>query len=99
MRVLVTGGSGFIAAHCVDQLLSNGHNVVFTVRSNEKGDKILSNHPQISKDRLSYVLIHDIAQSQAFDQAVLSDPPFEAVLHTASPFHCMFRQARSDDRY
>lgn len=23
----------------------------------------------------------------AFDEAVISDPPFEAVIHTASPFH------------
>ena len=23
----------------------------------------------------------------AFDRAVISDPPFEAVIHTASPYH------------
>ena len=23
----------------------------------------------------------------AFDKAVISDPPFEAVIHTASPYH------------
>lgn len=31
--------------------------------------------------------MEDIAADQAFDRAVQSDPPFEAVLHTASPFH------------
>ena len=36
MRVLLTGGSGFIAAHCVDLLLQHGHSVVF----NGNGDLI-----------------------------------------------------------
>ena len=39
------------------------------------------------KNRLSYVIVEDIALTGAFDKAVISDPPFDAVLHTASPFH------------
>lgn len=33
MLVLVTGGSGFVGAHCVRQLLSRGHRVRVTVRT------------------------------------------------------------------
>lgn len=87
MRVLLTGGSGFIAAHCLDHLLQRGHSVVFTVRSDEKGQKILCNHAGVSLDQLSYVIVKDIAESTAFDEAIKSEPPFDAVLHTASPFH------------
>lgn len=96
MRVLLTGGSGFIAAHCVDVLLDHGHDVVFTVRSNEKGQKILDNHPGVPTSKLSYVLVKDIAQEGAFNEAVKSDPPFEAVIHTASPFHFNITDRKKD---
>ncbi|KAJ9652406.1 methylglyoxal reductase (NADPH-dependent) gre2 [Neophaeococcomyces mojaviensis] len=96
MRVLLTGGSGFIAAHCVDYLLQGGHSVVFTVRSHDKGRKILSNHPKASEDQLSYVIVEDIANESAFDEAVKSNPPFEAVLHTASPFHFNVKDPKKD---
>ncbi|KAK5064804.1 hypothetical protein LTR84_000638 [Exophiala bonariae] len=87
MKVLLTGGSGFIAAHCIDQLLERGHSVIFTVRSDEKGRKILSNHSGVPLDKLNYVIVADIAKSTAFAEAVKSNPPFDAVVHTASPFH------------
>jgi hypothetical protein len=32
----------------------------------------------------------------AFDQAVISNPPFEWVLHTASPFHYNFKDAEKE---
>ncbi len=96
MRVLLSGGSGFIAAHCVDILLQHGHSVVFTVRSDEKGEKILKNHPDQPKDKLSYVIVGDIAKEDAFDEAVKSDPPFEGVLHTASPFHFNVTDPKKD---
>lgn len=86
-RVLLTGGSGFIAAHVLDILLQHGHSVVTTVRSQEKANKIAENHKSYGKDRLSFAIVEDIAQEGAFDEAVKSDPPFEAVIHTASPFH------------
>ena len=86
-RVLLTGASGFIAAHTLDILLEQGHSVVGTVRSQEKADKIKAQYKGKYDDKLSFAIVPDIAQPGAFDEAVKSDPPFEAVLHTASPFH------------
>ncbi|KAL3475827.1 hypothetical protein BJX99DRAFT_259083 [Aspergillus californicus] len=87
VKVLLTGGSGFIAAHTLDQLLERGFDVVTTVRSEEKGDRILKAHPNTPKEKLSYVIVKDVAADGAFDEAVKSEPPFDYVLHTASPFH------------
>lgn len=87
MRVLLTGGSGFIAAHVLDILLEHGHSVVTTVRSQDKADRIAKAHPKNDKSTLDFAIVEDISQEGAFDKAVISDPPFEAVVHTASPFH------------
>jgi nucleoside-diphosphate-sugar epimerase len=70
----------------VDAALQHGLTVVTTVRSASKGEAILKSHPNVPNDKLSYVVVEDIAQEGAFDEAVKSDPPFDAVLHTASPF-------------
>ncbi|KAI0391862.1 3-beta hydroxysteroid dehydrogenase/isomerase family protein [Xylariaceae sp. FL0594] len=86
-RVLLTGGSGFIAAHILESLLTHGHSVVTTVRSEQKGKQILDAHPKYGKDKLDFVVVEDIAVPGAFDSAVVSDPPFEAVVHCASPYH------------
>lgn len=61
-RVLVTGGSGFIAAHILEVLLKRGHSVVTTVRSEEKGQKILASHPSVAKEKLDYTIVPDISQ-------------------------------------
>ncbi|KAK8134387.1 NAD dependent epimerase/dehydratase [Apiospora sp. TS-2023a] len=82
-KVLLTGGSGFIAAHVLELLLQRGHEVVTTVRSEEKASKIRSAHPDA---KLSFVIVPDIAQPNAFDE-VTKTPGLEAVIHTASPFH------------
>ncbi|OQE41845.1 hypothetical protein PENCOP_c004G06626 [Penicillium coprophilum] len=87
VKVLLTGGSGFIAAHIVDILLQHGFDTVVTVRSEEKGKRIIEAHPDVSKEKLSYVIVKDVAKDGAFDEAVKSSPPFDYVIHTASPFH------------
>ncbi|KAJ5502410.1 NAD-dependent epimerase/dehydratase [Penicillium fimorum] len=87
VKVLLTGGSGFIAAHILDILLQHGFDTVVTVRSEEKGKRIIEAHPDVSKEKLSYVIVKDVAKDGAFDEAVKSSPPFDYVLHTASPFH------------
>ena len=87
-RVLLTGGSGFIAAHTLDILLEHGHSVVTTVRTQEKADRIKASYQKyVENGQLGFAIVPDIAQPDAFEKAVVSDPPFEAVLHTASPFH------------
>ncbi|KAJ5963775.1 NAD-dependent epimerase/dehydratase [Penicillium vulpinum] len=87
VKVLLTGGSGFIAAHIIDILLQHGFDTVVTVRSEEKGNRIIEAHPEVSKKNLSYVVVKDVAKEGAFDKAIKSSPPFDYVIHTASPFH------------
>jgi hypothetical protein len=38
------------------------------VRSKEKGEKILAAHPNTPKEKLSYVIVKDVAQDGAFDE-------------------------------
>ncbi|KFY05594.1 hypothetical protein V492_08424 [Pseudogymnoascus sp. VKM F-4246] len=95
-RVLLTGGSGFIAAHVLESLLTRGHSVVTTVRSQEKADKIKEAYPTYGKDKLDFAIVEDIAQEGAFDKAVISDPPFKSVIHTASPFHFNITDTKKD---
>jgi len=58
---------------------------VATVRSQAKADKIKEAYPDVGEDKLDFAIVEDIAQEGAFDKAVVSEPPFEAVIHTASP--------------
>ncbi|KAL1615179.1 Glycine-rich RNA-binding protein 2, mitochondrial [Neofusicoccum ribis] len=87
VRVLLTGGSGFVATHILNVLLERGYSVVTTVRSIEKAAKIKQAHPSCGKDKLDFSIVEDISKEDAFDNAVKSNPPFDAVIHSASPFH------------
>ncbi|KAF7562387.1 hypothetical protein G7046_g1754 [Stylonectria norvegica] len=87
-------GTGFIAAHILDQLLAAGHSVVTTVRSEDKAAKLRSAHAD-KADQLTVVVVPDIAVPGAFD-AVAKTPGLEAVLHTASPFHFNFTDAQTE---
>lgn len=55
-----------------------------TVRSPEKGQALVD---LFKGQKVSYTIVKDISVPGAFDEAVRSDPPFDAVVHTASPFH------------
>jgi len=94
-KVLLTGGSGFIAAHVLDILLEHGHSVITTVRSQEKADKIKDAHPQTPSSKLDFRIVPDIAVAGAFDEAV-KIPGLEAVIHTASPFHFNVTDTKKD---
>ncbi|KAI3327838.1 NAD dependent epimerase/dehydratase [Xylariaceae sp. AK1471] len=89
-KVLLTGGSGFIATHVLELLLKRGHDVVTTVRSEEKAKIIRDAHPGA---KLTVAIVPDIAQPNAFDE-VMQTPGLEYVQHTASPFHFRFTDAK-----
>ncbi|KAI0407943.1 NAD dependent epimerase/dehydratase [Xylaria palmicola] len=91
-KVLLTGGSGFIATHILELLLEHGHEVVTTVRSEEKAKIIRDAHPGA---KLTVAIVPDIAQPNAFDE-VMQTPGLEYVQHTASPFHFKFTDAKTE---
>ncbi|KAL7621714.1 methylglyoxal reductase (NADPH-dependent) gre2 [Parahypoxylon ruwenzoriense] len=86
-KVLLTGGSGFIASHILDVLLDNGFEVVVTARSDEKGDRIVESAKPTQQGRLSYAVVKDVAKDGAFDDTLRTEPAFDYVVHTASPYH------------
>lgn len=72
-------------AHILDQLLSKGHTVITTVRSEEKAKPIRDAYKD-KGSQLEVVAVGDIAKENAFDE-VVKTPGLEVVMHTASPFH------------
>src|SRR5277367_663521 len=88
--VLVTGGSGFIGAHCIIQLLNTGYRVRTTVRSLKREPEVramlqhggISNPEFLSADRLSFAAA-DLESDAGWPEAVAG---CDYVLHVASPF-------------
>ncbi|TID30964.1 hypothetical protein CANINC_000447 [Pichia inconspicua] len=85
--VLVTGATGFIAQHIIDNLLSKGYSVIGTARSQSKYQPILDAFKEKYPDaKLSFEIVPDISLEDAFDDVLKKHPEITAVLHTASPF-------------
>ena len=83
--VLVTGGSGFIAMHCIVQLLAAGYRVRTTVRSLQREPEVratLQAAGADAGDRLAFVAA-DLTADAGWDAAVAG---CDYVLHVASPF-------------
>jgi len=83
-HVLVTGGSGFIAGHCILELLGQGYSVRTTVRSLDKEAAVrsaLEDAGMAHSDRLSFTAAN-LADDAGWTEAA-SDVEF--VLHVASP--------------
>jgi uncharacterized protein YbjT (DUF2867 family) len=67
--VLITGASGFIAAHVLNAFLQAGFKVRAAVRSEKTAEKVRKTHGKYG-DALSFVIVPDIAVAGAFDEAV-----------------------------
>ncbi|HVI10995.1 MAG TPA: aldehyde reductase [Candidatus Binatia bacterium] len=84
-KVLVTGGTGFIASHCILQLLAAGHEVRTTVRSLQSEPRVravLNKAGAEPTGRLSFFAA-DLNKDDGWAEAVSG---CEYVLHVASPF-------------
>ncbi|WP_432825660.1 SDR family oxidoreductase [Dactylosporangium sp. CA-092794] len=83
-RVLVTGGSGFIAGHCILQLLERGYLVRATVRSLDREAavrEVLTEAGMVNGDALSFAAA-DLTGDAGWADAVAG---VDFVLHVASP--------------
>ncbi len=76
MRVLVTGGAGFLGSHLCDRLLREGHEVIAM-------DNLLTGNPRnlahLDEHRRFRFVRHNVTQF------IFVDGPLDAVLHFASP--------------
>ncbi len=82
--VLVTGGSGFIATHCIIKLLQQGYSVRTTLRSLSREEEVcnmLKNGGITSCDNITFVEA-DLSKDNHWAEAVGG---CEYVLHIASP--------------
>ena len=83
--VLVTGGSGFIATHCILQLLAAGYRVRTTVRSLKREPEVravLKTAGADAGERLAFVAA-DLTADAGWAEAAAG---CDFVLHVASPF-------------
>lgn len=85
--VLVTGATGFIAQHIVDQLLAKGYSVVGTARSQSRYQPVVDEFKKkYPEGKLIFEIVPDISVDDAFDDVLKKHTEVTAVLHTASPF-------------
>lgn len=84
--VLVTGGSGFVALHCLAQALTAGYKVRTTIRSESKKQNVLKGlqkaQPPVDATKVEFV-IADLLKDEGWADAVRN---VSIVLHVASPF-------------
>jgi nucleoside-diphosphate-sugar epimerase len=95
-RVLLTGANGFVGSHILDVLLKRGLSVRAVVRSQSKIDAVKADFPSHAGS-LDFALVPDITSSGAYDSAVVSSPPFDTIIHAASPF--LYRAVHSNTEF
>ena len=83
--VLVTGGTGFIGAHCIIQLQQQGYNVRTTVRSLKREAEVRAMLKVGGADANTPIGFHqaDLMNDAGWAEAVIGA---DYVLHVASPF-------------
>jgi len=83
--VLVTGGSGFVAIHCIDQLLRAGYPVRTTVRSLKREADVREMLKTAGTPRQEALTFFeaDLVQDRGWPEAIAG---CRFVLHVASPF-------------
>lgn len=85
--VLVTGITGFIAQHIVNNLLQKKYRVIGTVRSKLKSEPLLIEFKKRYPNcELILEIIEDISLDNIFDNIFIKYNEITKVIHTASPF-------------
>ncbi|KAG5354587.1 putative NADPH-dependent methylglyoxal reductase GRP2 [Yarrowia sp. B02] len=79
---LVTGATGFLAGHCVQELLKQGHKVIGTVRNVEKAQKLTD---ALNNSNLTLETVKDIRNEDEFEALFKKHKDLDYILHTASP--------------
>lgn len=81
MKILVTGGTGYIGSHTVVELLNNGHEVVIVDNLSNSKRTVLKRIFEITGKNVSFIKA-DITDRKAIDQ-VFEDHQFDGVINFA----------------
>ncbi|OQE31928.1 hypothetical protein PENSTE_c001G07950 [Penicillium steckii] len=81
-KVLITGGTGFVGSHIIQQLIDQGYEVLAAVRSQEKGKELCSHF----NEKVSFGIVEDITAPGSFDNICKNGGTIDYVIHSASPF-------------
>lgn len=98
MVVLVTGATGFIAQWVIRYLLEEDYDVIGTVRTAEKANKL---HEQFKKtSKLSFEIVPDISKLDSFESLFeRRSNDIDIVIHTASPVNFSAKNYEKDLLY
>lgn len=80
-QVFLSGANGFIGAQIAKHLVEKGYNVIGSVRSTEKGEKLKK---QLGL-AFTYEVVPSFLEEGAFNTALKKHPEVTAFLHSASP--------------
>jgi UDP-glucose 4-epimerase len=83
MRVLVTGGAGYIGSHTTLALLASGYEVVILDNLCNASLKALARTEELAGRKIPFVKA-DLCDAKAVDEAFSKYGPFDAVIHFAA---------------
>uniref|UniRef100_A0A060SYB8 ARAD1A11198p n=1 Tax=Blastobotrys adeninivorans TaxID=409370 RepID=A0A060SYB8_BLAAD len=81
-KVLLTGATGYIGAHILEDLVKKGFDIVSTVRNRTKADWLRQLHPNAP---IEFAYVDSITEDGAFDRVFSDHNDIEYVIHAASP--------------
>ena len=82
-KVLVTGASGFIAIHCINELLNAGYAVKGSLRNLRREDEVRKSLEKVPENHELEFCKLDLLDDEGWDNAAFD---CDYVLHIASPF-------------
>ncbi|KAI5969432.1 hypothetical protein CANMA_001500 [Candida margitis] len=92
------GATGFIAQNIVKQLIQSNYKVIGSVRTAEKGQRLLNNlkEAELPAENFKFEVVEDVGADGAFDKALSAHPEAEVFLHTASPVKFDIKDIKKD---
>jgi len=76
MKIMITGGTGFVGSHLCDELLKDGHDITLLTRNENKKHNVIHN---LDKIQLEYV---DVTNFKQLENSIEKNNP-EVIFHLA----------------
>ena len=82
-KVLVTGATGFVALHCIVELLKNGYQVVGTLRTKSREEEVKNGIEKVVSSKNLKFIETDLMSDAGWEEGMSG---CKYVMHPAMPF-------------